>query len=731
MSLAERQHLSLEESDGMATLLIDRKDATVNALNTEVMHGLHAILSELSARDDIRFLFIRSDKPDVFVAGADIREIEAIDDAADAQRKSGDGQAVLNLLDDLPFPTMAIIDGACLGGGCELALACDYRVASCDNPKTQIGLPETQLGLLPGWGGTWRLPRLVGPMQAVQMILSGKPVDGEKAAKIKLVDFAYPQAFLHERALQLAGAILDGSAGRKIENRRRKKTLGTRLVEHNGIGRAVLYRRAARDTRKKTDGHYPAPVEALRVIRRAYRKRRPAALAIERTAFAWLAVTGVARNLVRLYFARESVKHHPALRGEGEAGGVGRAAVLGAGVMGGRIGWLFSYHDIPVVMKDIDWEAVRRGYASAKDTYEQLERIGKLRPRESVLKLHKIHGAVDYGSFGTPDFIVEAVVESLDVKKRVLAEVEERVDDDAIIASNTSALSITEMAKALKRPERCVGMHFFNPVNRMPLVEIIAGERTSAETLRTTGALARKLGKTPVVVQNCTGFLVNRLLMPYLNEAVIMLDEGHRFPEIDRHIKAFGMPMGPFRLLDEVGIDVGYEVARECMRAYGDRMQTSRFFDELKANGELYGKKSGKGFYVYREESGGRRGRHKPGPNRAMLALIRKSVRSRKDALSTFDTIHRPVLAMVNEAARALEERIIETPADVDIAMILGTGFPPFRGGLLRYADDLGVGTVRDTLSSYAERFGERFRPADLIQQLAGENRRFYDLADS
>ena len=729
MSTVEQQHFSLEESDGFATLRIDRKDARVNALNAELMRELHAVLSDLSRRESIRFLFITSNKPNVFVAGADIHEIERLEDSADAERKSENGQEIMNLLDDLPFPTMAIIDGACLGGGCELALACDYRVASCDNPKTQIGLPETQLGILPAWGGTWRMPRLVGLMQAVQMILSGKSVDAEKAARAKLIDFAYPRAFLYEWARELAAAILDGSAGGEIAKRRKSKKLGTRIIENNSLGRAVLCARAARDTRKKTDGHYPAPLEALRVVRRAYRKRRAVALAVERSAFARLASTGVARNLVRLYFAREAVKNHHALQGEGEPKRVERAAVLGAGVMGGRIGWLFSYRDIPVVMKDIDWEAVRNGYASAREAYEQLERARKLGSRESRLKLHKIHGAVDYRSLGTPDFVVEAVVENLDVKKRVLTEIEERIDDNAIIASNTSALSITEMAKALKRPGRFIGMHFFNPVNRMPLVEVIAGDETNEETVRATGVLAQELGKTPVVVRNCTGFLVNRLLMPYLNEAVIMLDDGESFPEIDRRIKAFGMPMGPFRLLDEVGIDVGYAVARECVRAYGDRMQTSRFFETIRAEDDLHGKKSGAGFYKYGESSGRSRSRHAPKPNRRMKTLVRRSARSRGNRLSEFDSLHRPLLAMVNEAARALEERIVETPTEVDIAMIMGTGFPPFRGGLLRYADDLGVGAVRDTLSSYAERFGERFRPADLIQQLAGENRRFYDIS--
>lgn len=726
--MADWQHFTLEKHDDRtATLHIDRRDAKVNAFNAELMGELRSVLESLARRDDLRFLFIRSDKPNVFIAGADIRDIQAIEDEADAEQKSGGGQTLFDLLDDLPFPTMALIDGACLGGGTEFALACDYRIAT-DNPKVQIGLPETQLGILPGWGGTWRMPRLVGPMQALNLILTGKSVDGAKAARIKLVDFAWPHAFHVDWAHELASRILEGDGRKEIEARRRRKKLGLRLLENNPIGRALIYSRALKDTRKKTGGHYPAPIEALRVVKRTYGKRRSAALRIERTAFGRLAVSSASRNLVRLYFAREAVNNQAALQGKGKQ--VESAAVLGAGVMGGRISWLFSYRDIPVVMKDIDWEAVRKGYQSAHEVYGQLRRIGKLDERETALKMHRIHGTVNYGSLGSPDFVVEAVVENLEIKKKVLSELEAQVRDDTIIATNSSALSITEMSKALKRPERFVGMHFFNPVNRMPLVEVIAGEATSADTVRATGLLAQKLGKTPVVVQNCPGFLVNRLLMPYLNEAVVMLHEGFDFLDIDRKLKSFGMPMGPFTLLDEVGIDVAFEVAKECMGAYGDRMQTSPFFDAIEGNRELLGRKSGQGFFLYGDT--GRRGkksrRKRPEPNPAMQKLIREHTQKSAKPISEFDLVHRPVLALINEAARALEEKIVDTPTDVDIAMIMGTGFPPFRGGALRYADDSGVRRTRDILSDYAERFGHRFRPADLLQQLAAEGRSFYDL---
>jgi 3-hydroxyacyl-CoA dehydrogenase/enoyl-CoA hydratase/3-hydroxybutyryl-CoA epimerase len=708
--------LSLAVSEGVARLRIDLPGEKVNVLRTAVMAELDGAIAGLSARKDIRCLVLESGKPGVFVAGADLREFEGIADARSAEEKSALGQEIFNRLDDLPFPTVAVLNGAAVGGGLELALACDFRLAS-DNPRTQLSFPETTLGLLPGWGGTYRLPRLVGLIQALQMILSGRAVDGAQAARIRLVDACYPEAFLEDKTAEFLRAVLTPEGRKAVERRRRSKKLGRRLAEHTALGRALVFRRARKDLEARLGGHYPGPPAALEVLRRTWRASRARALSIERKALGRLVPDPVCKNLVRLFFAREAVKKTPALQGQPAPKPVSRAAVLGAGTMGGRIAWLFTRHDIPVVMKDIAWEAVGRGYAAAFAVYRELAKRGRLDSRQMNLKMHRLSGAVDYAALGRPDFVVEAVVENLEVKKRVLAEVEGLLSDEAVIASNTSSLSIAEMSGALRRPERFVGMHFFNPPNLMPLVEIIPGERTSAQTVRAAGRLALALDKTPIIVGDCPGFLVNRLLLPYLNESVRLFEEGYDFPAVDRRLRGFGLPMGPFRLLDEIGIDVAIEVARVLMAAYGARLEAASLFGALAGRADLLGKKSGKGFYLH---SG-----RKLTPNPEVLRL---SSARRKDwgQAEDFDVVHRPLLSMVNEAARALEEGVVSSAQELDLALILGIGFPPFRGGLLRYADELGVRRVRDTLARYAERFGQRFTPAALLQTLAGKDRGFH-----
>ncbi|MFW6339083.1 MAG: 3-hydroxyacyl-CoA dehydrogenase NAD-binding domain-containing protein, partial [Alkalispirochaetaceae bacterium] len=394
------------------------------------------------------------------------------------------------------------------------------------------------------------------------------------------------------------------------------------------------------------------------------------------------------------------------------------AAVLGAGIMGGKIAWLFSKNDIPVVMKDIAWEAVQKGYSAANEVYQFLKKRGKYSAGEVHLKMNKIHGTVHYEAIGSPDFVIEAVVEKMEVKKQVLRELESRVDRGAIIATNTSALSVSEMASVLEHRDRFAGMHFFNPVNRMPLVEVIRGKESSRETLQRIASAALALGKTPVIVADGPGFLVNRILMPYLNEALILLDEGVSVIETDRQFTRYGMPMGPFRLLDEVGIDIASDVAETLIKAFSDRMETGGFFERAAAKEGLLGKKSGKGFYLYRGK-----GKQTPNPQ---ITNLRATSMSATDAPSAFDILHRPLLSMVNEGARCLEEGIVDSPEELDLAMIMGTGFPAFRGGLLRWADTLGMQEIDRLLKSFADRHGKRFEPARLIESRLKEGRGFY-----
>ncbi|MFP4374735.1 MAG: 3-hydroxyacyl-CoA dehydrogenase NAD-binding domain-containing protein [Spirochaetaceae bacterium] len=719
--------VTLRESGGLAELVFDDPTGRANILSTPVMQELDRIVRSLEGRRDLKALLVKSGKPGMFIAGADVHEIAGLSDPDDARTKAGHGQEILNRLEDLPFPSVALIDGACLGGGLELSLACDYRIAT-DNPKTKLGLPETSLGIIPGFGGTYRLPRAVGLSQALQMILTAKPVDGKKAAKIGLVDAYYPAAFAED----WTRSFIDGLGGTKRPRRRpggKKRPLGIRLLE-GPLGRRLLYRRARRDVLTKTKGNYPAQPAAVDVVRKNYGRRRAQAMRTERDRFGKLAATPEAKNLTGLYFASEKAKKHPILKTEGERRQIHAAAVLGAGVMGGKIAWLFTQADTPVVMKDIAIEALQKGYSEAHDIYSQLQMRGKYDARVVNLKMHHLSATLDYEAIGDPDIVVEAVVENLDVKKKVLAEVEKRVRADTLIVSNTSSLSITEMADALEHPERFAGMHFFNPPNRMPLVEVISGEKTANAALRDVGYLALALGKTPVFVSDRPGFLVNRLLMPYLNEAVIMAEEGHDFPKIDRLIASFGMPMGPFTLLDEIGIDVGHEVARVLRAAYGERMETGGVFEEVAGRTDLLGKKSGKGFFVYggggAGGAGSKRGKKSAVVNSEMREIVKKHRTRSATTLTDDEIVHRPLLAMMNEAARALEEESVGSAWELDLALIMGTGFPPFRGGLLKYGDTLGLAAVRDRLVDYSRRFGSRFEPAPLISRFAEEERGFY-----
>ncbi len=716
-----RSALTLTQEEGKATVVIDVPEQRVNLLTPETMLELARVLDQLSGSRETRCLIIKSGKASGFIAGADIRQIEAIHDSADAEAKSGRGQEVLNRLDDLPFPTIAVIDGAAMGGGLELALACDYRIAS-DNPRTKIGLPETGLGIIPGFGGTYRLPRTVGLTRALQMILSGTPVDGQRAAKIGLVDACFPAEFLNDRIETFVARVLDGPPDRRLS--RRRPPLGVRLLEGNPIGRTLLLARVRRETLKRTGGHYPAQIEALKVVRRSIRSSRERALRLERQAFGRLAPGEVSKNLVGIFFSREAAKR---LREESNASRppapVRRSAVLGAGVMGGKIAWLFTKFDVPVVMKDIAWTAIQKGYLAAHEVYRELEKRRRYDKREVNLKMHHLSGTLEYSGLMKPDVVVEAVVEKLAVKKQVLAEVEAAVSDDALIVTNTSSLSVNDMAESLRRPERFAGMHFFNPPNRMPLVEVVPGSKTSEETVRRAVSLALLLGKTPVVVQDCPGFLVNRLLLPYLNEAALMAGEGVDYQRIDRLIEGYGMPMGPFTLFDEIGIDVAIEVSQVLEGAYSDHMKAAPLFAGFREHDDLLGKKSSKGFYLYEKDK-------KRRPNPEVLALLKAG--DGKPAprnVPDEDVIHRPVLALLNEAARALDDGVVGSARELDLALVFGIGFPPFRGGILRYADHLGLANVKSTLERYAASYGERFRPAPLIERLAVGGERFSDLA--
>ncbi|MCA1755042.1 MAG: hypothetical protein LC641_10165, partial [Spirochaeta sp.] len=537
--------------------------------------------------------------------------------------------------------------------------------------------------------------------------------------RIGLADAYLPQAFADEQTREFCLGLLtpEGSAAAHKHRKRARRT--SLLLEATPVGRANIYKRTEHELRKKTGGHYPAPFAALRVIRKTHRMGMRAGLKVERYEFGRLAPKAISKNLIQLFFTSEALKRHPITQGEDHPPEIERAAVLGAGVMGGRIAWLFSNKSIPVVLRDLNWDAVQQGCSAAYSVYKEVAKRKSLSAREIDNAMQLITGTTDPGALGDPDIVIEAVVEDLDIKKKVLSETEQLVEQKTILTTNTSSLSVAEMSAALSRPDRFAGMHFFNPPNRMPLVELVRGPKTSDNTLRSLALLALQLGKTPIVVKDCPGFLVNRVLMPYLTEAVALLEEGAELRHVDRIFKQFGMPMGPFLLLDEIGIDVGSKVAGILSAAYGERMQMSAFFAGVTEHPDMLGKKTQAGFYLH----DGKKRR----PNPAMLDLLPQTAVT-GPKLDDEQLELRPLLLMLNEAARCIEEEVVESPAFLDMALIMGTGFPAFRGGLLKWADSYGIEAIHTTLTEYAETFGRRFAPARLIEELAANQSDFYSL---
>lgn len=701
--------------DGLAVLTFDLPGEKVNKFSREVFVELSEWLVRLSQDPRVRALLVVSGKPDVFIAGADIKEFTQVK-PEDASAGSARGQALFEQLARLPFPTVAAINGVCLGGGTEFALACDWRLMS-DGPAARIGLPEVRLGIFPAWGGCVRLPRVVGLANALDLILTGKQIDARRAKRIGLVDEAVPAPIFDEYARRFARSKI--GAGKRVL-RPTRLTAAERALEATPIGRKIILKKAREKVLEQTGGHYPAPLEALAVIEETSGKPIEVALEVESRRIANVFGGEVQRNLLDIFFATEQVKKESGVDDPNvRPRDVTRLGVLGAGLMGGGIAQLAADRGIPARMKDIEPTALAQGYKAAAKIWKEAVARRRLSPREMAIRMARLSGALDYSGFAQCEATVEAVVEKLGVKQSVLAEWEQVVPATEIFGSNTSTIPIAQIAAAAARPDRVAGMHFFNPVHRMPLVEVIRGEKSSDETIATIFALAKKLGKTPVVVRDLPGFLVNRILAPYLSEAVRLVREGCRIEDVDRTMKEFGMPVGPLELLDDIGLDVAVKAGEVLQAAFPQRIKSGG--DEaLVAAGRL-GRKTGGGFYEYES---GKRGE----PSRAAYEILRvQPAASPRYPAEVIES--RLVLPMVNEAAFCLEDGVVPGPAKLDLAMILGTGFPPFRGGLLKWADSLGLPRVRSLLEELTERFGSRFEPARTIRRLADARGTFYGSA--
>jgi 3-hydroxyacyl-CoA dehydrogenase/enoyl-CoA hydratase/3-hydroxybutyryl-CoA epimerase len=715
--------LSINTETGVATLLFDFENEKINKLDGKTLLELKEHLTALASDKSIKLLVFESAKKGIFIAGADINEIKDIRSKDEAYEKARLGQQILHQISQLPFPSLAVINGACVGGGCELALACDYRIIS-DDKKAVIGLPEVSLGIIPGFGGCVRLPKLIGLQAALQLILAAKVIPAKKALRLKLVDAIYNNTLDRAFINGFINNLLTDSLFAKKIVQKRNKPFAQKLLEDNPLGRKLIFKKAHQNLLAKTKGHYPAPFKALQVIEKITDMSIDDALEEELRGFAEVAITDISKNLIQLFFTTEALKKETGINDNSiTSQPMNKTAVLGAGIMGGGIAWLFSNKDINVRLKDIEWVAVAKGYQTANLYYQQMKKFRKIKPNQIRYKMNHIAGCVNYNGFQQIDLVVEAVVENIKVKKMVLAEVEAQLPEHAILASNTSSLSITEMAEGLKRPENMIGMHFFNPVNRMPLVEIIPGEKTSQQTIANTVKLAKQLGKTPIVVGNCAGFLVNRILIPMLNEAALILQEGGNVLAIDKSIEAFGLPMGPFILADEVGIDIGFHVATILEEAYGPRMKVAGIFHPIFNEEKLLGKKSGSGFYQHIKKSAPRYNKNID----SILTFYRSENNISTQQFNNEQIVDRCILVMVNEAVRCLEEGIITNPAYLDMAMLMGTGFPAFHGGLLKYADNRGLQNVCDTLTKLSALYGERFSPAQLLLDKANNQQTFYE----
>jgi 3-hydroxyacyl-CoA dehydrogenase/enoyl-CoA hydratase/3-hydroxybutyryl-CoA epimerase len=709
-------------ADGVGVFWIDVPDAPQNTIKESFKVDLEAAKAELTA-SGAKAAVIASKKPGSFLAGADIEAFGKLTTASQAEARARGLQAELDLLEASPIPYVAAIDGACLGGGLELALACHARVAS-DSKKTKLGLPEVQLGLLPAGGGTQRLPRTVGLEAALDLMLTGKQLDGRRAKKVGLVSEVVPPSILvdvaAQVALRLAADKHTPTLAERVAELADAKALRELALAKNPAGRKVVFDQAEKALRKKAGEHYPAPYEILRVARLGLEKGMKRGLEAEAEAFGRLMMTDVSRRLVEIFFATNALKKDNGTEQPNLAPRrVTKLGVLGAGIMGHGIASVSAGKaGLLVRMKDRDDTAVARGLAEVRRLAEESGKKRKLRPLAVEHELLRVTGATDYTGFADCDVVVEAVFEDLAVKHQVLKEVEEVCKPDVIFASNTSSIPITRIAEPARRPENVIGMHYFSPVPKMPLLEIIRTAKTSDEVVATCVALGKKQGKTVIVVNDGVGFYTSRILGPYMNEAAWMMMDGVPVETIDAAAKAFGFPVGPVTLLDEVGIDTAAKVAKIAGAAFGDRMVAPGSLDKLVADGRS-GRKGRKGFYVYGGDAKGK--------------VVDESVygvlgihpdKAKKHDLAALG--ERLALPMVSEALRCLEEGILRSPRDGDIGAVFGLGFPPFRGGPFRFADALGPAELLRRIRGLEDRFGRRFAPPQLLVDHAATGKRFF-----
>ena len=709
------QCLPLPEAEGFVELKFDLAGDSVNKFNALTLKELREAVDILKAERGLKGVLLTSGK-EVFIVGADITEFLQHFKRPEAEMLTwiAGVNKTFNDLEDLDCPTVAVVNGFALGGGFEVCLAAGYRVMAAD---TKVGLPETKLGLFPGWGGTVRLSRLTGADNAIEWIASGEQWSAADALKIGAVDGVVEKADLREAAV---GVLKDAAAGGLDWKKRRAEKTGPLALDK--IESLMVFETSKAFVGGKAGPNYPAPVAAIEVIEKGARKNRDEALPIETEAFVKVARGPVAAALVSVFLGDQMLKKI-AKKASKAARKVESAAVLGAGIMGGGIAYQSASKRIPILMKDIAPKAIDLGLQEAGKLLDKQVSRGKMTTAKMAETLGRIRPTLSYGDFGNVDFVVEAVVENEKVKKSVLAEVEAALKPGAVLASNTSTISITRLAEALKRPEDFCGMHFFNPVPRMPLVEVIRGARSSEVAIATAVAFAQAMGKTPVVVNDCAGFLVNRVLFPYFAGFMRLVEDGVDFTRIDRAMEKWGWPMGPAFLLDVVGIDTAVHADKVMADAFPDRMaHAGETASEVMFKAQRLGQKNGRGFYIYKPE---KKGPPKKALDPDVAALLSPIVKGDGKSVTDQEIVERMMLPMLLECSRCLEDAVVETPVEVDLALVYGLGFPPFRGGIFRWADSLGAEAVVSAAEKYTK-LGKLYEPTAQLKELARAGKTFH-----
>lgn len=695
--------------DNVAIIWFDLPNESVNLLRPELLDEFHTVFDTLRDDSSIRGIVLASGKEDNFCVGADVNLLAKLDSVEEISQLTHTVHRLMDQIEDFSIPIVAAIHGTCVGGGLEMALACHGRVAS-DAEATSFGLPEVKLGIIPGAGGTQRLLATVGLEEALNLILTGNTISADKAASLGIVEETVPKWILidvaaeHARELAASGQKEDG---RSLLSLDRIRSL---LLEDNPAGRRILFNQAKEQVLARTQGNMPAPLRAIEVIRTGVEDGPEAGYQAEAEAFGELAMSPEARELIYLFLTRQELKKESGVDDPDIAAReVRKAGVIGAGLMGSGIAYVTAVEaGLPVRLKDINHKEIRGGLKSIHDILARRVSRGKFTEWEKTTYLTRIHPTTGYTGFGRADVVIEAVVEDIDIKHQVLREVEEHTPENAIFASNTSSIPISKLAEASTNPAHVLGMHYFSPVHKLPLLEIIATEQTAPEAVATCVALGKRQGKTVIVVNDGPGFYTTRILGPYLNEAFRMLMQGVSIKSIDNAIESFGFPMGPIRLLDEVGIDIAHKIMAIMHDAFGERMQSPTSIERL-IEDERYGEKNGRGFYKYNGENGEE-------VDESVYNVL--GITPDKTLLDEQTIQERCVLQMVNEAAYCYGEGILRSARDGNIGAVFGLGFPPFLGGPFRYIDARGAGHIVQRLEHYQAQHGERFAPAPALKTM-------------